>query len=244
MEDLAMDVAREACTAALATRSARKIRVRQPLREMKIVSRSISGFGEFDAISELIKDEVNVQSVVWEQDVEAYAITRLHINSQILGKRLPEKMKQILPASKKGEWKKLADGSVEIAGEKLLDGEYSILLEPKTEYKECAAPLSSNDALVVLDLTITPELEAEGLARDLVRMIQQARKDAGLNVSDRIALVLDLPESMRPAMQHQNYIEEQTLAVSIAESGAETCEKISTQEIDGEKITIGITKAA
>ncbi|MFN8995841.1 MAG: DUF5915 domain-containing protein, partial [Pseudomonadota bacterium] len=164
--------------------------------------------------------------------------------SAVLGKRLPAKMKEILPASKKGQWSRISGGGVAICAEPLLASEYTINLEPKPEYKDCAAPLSTNDALVVLDLTITPDLEAEGMARDLVRMIQQARKDAGLNVSDRIALVLDLPHAMQPALTHQKYIEEQTLAVSIARSGAEKSEKVSTQELDGEKITIGITKAA
>ncbi|MFO0068787.1 MAG: DUF5915 domain-containing protein, partial [Alphaproteobacteria bacterium] len=166
--------------------------------------------------------------------------------------------KDIIAASKKGEWKIVAADDrgatkVEIAGVTLentwevnevgeCDYEFSVSLVPRN--KATTMPMHKGNSLVVLDLTITPDLEAEGMARDLVRMIQQARKDAGLNVSDRIALVLDLPHAMQPALTHQKYIEEQTLAVSIARSGAEKSEKVSTQELDGEKITIGITKAA
>jgi isoleucyl-tRNA synthetase len=253
-----MDWVQDVCNAASAIRNKQNIRNRQPLHSLKIVgynpvleSTEYENDGllakDWELFREIIKEEINVRdihSVIYPEELERIADKKLHINSAVLGKRLPAKMKEILPASKKGQWSRISGGGVAICAEPLLASEYSINLEPKAEYKERAAPLSTNDALVILDLTITPELEAEGLARDLVRMIQQARKDAGLNVSDRIALVLDLPESMRPAMQHQQYIEEQTLAVSIAQNGAENSEKISTLEIDGNKITIGITRAA
>ena len=195
--------------------------------------------------SEIIRDEVNVKNFrSSSEEITKYADYKLQINSQVLGKRLPEKMKQILPASKKGEWTRTADGGVEIAGEKLLASEYTILLEPKPEYKNSAAPLSTNDALVILDLTITPELEAEGRARDLVRMIQQARKDAGFNVGDRITLAVDVPADFKAAIAaHGDYIKEQTLAISIGEGSAGAASKI-TQELDGAQFVIGLSKVA
>jgi isoleucyl-tRNA synthetase len=205
----------------------------------------------------MIQDEVNVKHLAFSQDLDKVADRKLTIQFPVVGKRLGAKMKEVAAAAKKGEWKIKNDLEIEVAGEILSNDirkldiftskdihnpEFKIQLQPKEAGRAEALP--TNDALVVLDLTITPELEAEGMARDLVRMIQQARKDAGLNVSDRIALVLDLPAAMQPALTHQKYIEEQTLAVSIARSGAEKSEKVSTQELDGEKITIGITKAA
>ena len=65
----------------------------------------------------------------------------------------------------------------------------------------------------ILDLNITPELKNEGIARDVVRAVQQARKDANLNIADRILLTIDAPEKLKGAIiANQNYISEQTLS--------------------------------
>ena len=76
--------------------------------------------------------------------------------------------------------------------------------------------LSTRDAIAVLDLELSEELEREGLARDLVRLVQQARRDAGLHVSDRIELSLQLPADARSAAtSFADYIAEQTLATTL-----------------------------
>ncbi|MES2985032.1 MAG: isoleucine--tRNA ligase [Pseudomonadota bacterium] len=236
-----MDWARDVCNAASAIRNKQNIRVRQPLSLLTVAANAPLTVDA--AFAGIIQDEVNVKRVATAGSFEAFASVKLQINSAVLGKRLPEKMKQILPASKKGEWARV-DGAVVIAGEALLPPEYTILLEPKGEHKDAAAPLSTNDALVILDLTITPELAAEGQARDLVRMIQQARKDAGLNVGDRITLGLDVPEHFRAALtHHRDYIAEQTLAVTLAEGSASATHPMK-QELDGEHFVIGISRAA
>jgi isoleucyl-tRNA synthetase len=246
-----MDWARDVCNATSAIRNKMNIRTRQPLARVTIAGNNIGRFSQDGThpitgdLYAIIQDEVNVKSVQLQigSNFADIVTTRLQINSQVLGKRLPTKMKEILPASKKGEWTR--EGSdVVIAGEKLLPNEYTILLEPKPEFKDSAAPLSTNDALVVLDLNITPALEAEGRARDLVRMIQQARKDAGFNVGDRITLSVDVPADFKAAIAaHGDYIKEQTLAVSIAEGSASAASQI-TQELDGEKFVIGLSKVA
>jgi isoleucyl-tRNA synthetase len=91
--------------------------------------------------------------------------------------------------------------------------------------------------VVVLDIDLTPELEAEGVARDLVRLVQKARRDAGLHVSDRIDLRLGVPESVRRQIApFTQLISEPTLAVSMAfESGTPNA------ELDGEAVHIGVS---
>jgi isoleucyl-tRNA synthetase len=244
-----MDWVQDICNAASAIRNKQNIRNRQPLASLTLAGNNVLRFvnatqhiqGTFSSI---ICEEVNAKEFRTAGSFDDYASVKLQINSQVLGKRLPEKMKQILPASKKGEWTRTADGGVEIVGEKLLASEYTILLEPKPDYKNAAAPLSTNDALVILDLTITPELEAEGRARDLVRMIQQARKDAGLHVADRITLALDVPADFKVALAtHGDYIAAQTLAVSWSEGSAKAAQQMK-QELDGEQFIIGLSKVA
>lgn len=239
-----MDFVQSICNAALAIRSKLNIRVRQPLANMQIIIKNVNS-GLDMKLAPIVGDEVNVKKIMPSYDFDDYATLKLSINSQILGKRLPEKMKQILPASKKGEWKPLANGGVEICGETLLVGEYTLNLEPKPEYKDSAQALSTNDALVILDTTVTPELEAEGLARDLVRLIQQARKDAGLHVSDRIELSIAGDNALvSAAASHADYISEQTLSNgNINQIASNDWYKVE-KSVDDLNVTIALKKAA
>ena len=96
----------------------------------------------------------------------------------------------------------------------MADGEYELLLQPRDGIS-CES-LSSNDAIVVLDLELTDELIGEGFARDVVRAVQQARKEADLDVSDSIRLVLKLDDKWRLAVApFRDYIAEQTLATAL-----------------------------
>ncbi len=249
-----MDWTQDVCNAALAVRNNTKIRVRQPLQSIRQVStldwvKNINVGASYDwtYFHQIIKDEINVKEAFFESSTEEFdkiATLKLSINSAVLGKRLPEKMKQILPASKKGEWKQ-AGGTVEIAGEKLLPGEFTLQLEPKPEYKDRAQALSTNDALVILDTTITPELELEGIARDLVRMIQQARKDGGLNVSDRIRLAISGPDLTQKAIAaHKPYIMEQTLSVEISDQPSDKYQFTAKSELDDHMVVISLSVTA
>jgi isoleucyl-tRNA synthetase len=81
---------------------------------------------------------------------------------------------------------------------------------------DSTAALPGSTGLVVLDTAITPELAAEGTARDVVRVVQQARRDAGLDVADRIALTLDGPEAVLDAARaHEAFVAGEVLAVSV-----------------------------
>ncbi|MGE3714871.1 MAG: DUF5915 domain-containing protein, partial [Alphaproteobacteria bacterium] len=220
--------------------------VRQPLIQLTYQAGSTGQQMDIsqDIYKNIIADELNVKNIEINFGIGNVADVKLSLNNQILGKRLPALMKQIIPASKKGEWKQV-DGTVEICGEKLLPEEYTLQLEPKPEYADRAQALSTNDALVILDTTITPDLLAEGIARDMVRAIQQARKDADLHVSDRIRLHLSAPDDVANAVRaHKQYILEQTLSTELLENEPE--QKIfSTQaDIDDKQVTINLSSAA
>lgn len=177
-----MDKILEICQTGLFIRNTQNIRVRQPLKAITIVMKD---HGNIQRFEDLIKDELNIQSIEYASDLEKYASLKLSINFPVLGKRLPHKMKEIIGASKSGKWEAKED-KITVASEQLLQEEYSLVLEPFA--KEGSAPLSSNDGLIILDTEITDELHLEGLARDVIRLIQQARKDAGFNVSDHIEM--------------------------------------------------------
>lgn len=93
----------------------------------------------------------------------------------------------------------------------LFEGEYQLKLVPKGS--GASATLNNSEGVVVLDIELTAELEAEGAARDLIRLVQQLRRDSGLNVSDRIHLRLGLPADFNSQIAaHITTIKTETLA--------------------------------
>jgi isoleucyl-tRNA synthetase len=190
--------------------------VRQPLAELVIAGAQVEALRPY---LELIADEVNVKSVVLSAEIERYASFSLQVNGRAVGPRLGSATKQVIAASKRGEWQSLDDGRARVAGQVLETSEFALGLVPK-EGVACEA-LPGNDAIVVLDLELTPELIQEGKARDVVRVVQQARKEADLHVADRIRLVLDLPDDewRGAAERFRDYIAAQTLAVELEVAG-------------------------
>lgn len=234
-----MDKARDICNVGLSIRSKENLRIRQPLAKVHVVG-NIHLSQDY---ADIVKEELNVKEVEFSSDLQDKAELKLKINFPALGKRLPDKVKEIIPSSKQGKWVKLPDGRIKIAGEILEKDECELLLEPKD--KKGAASLSTNDALVILDLNLTPELIEEGIARDVVRLIQQARKEADLDIANRIDLSLTVPESYKNAVvANSNYIQEQTLAVSLDLSGKKYDKFNNVYEIEKDKVEISFAVAS
>ncbi|MFY9590131.1 isoleucine--tRNA ligase [Rickettsia endosymbiont of Halotydeus destructor] len=230
-----MDKVLDICSNSLFVRSLENIRVRQPLASITIISKNNNELKDFE---DLIKDEINVKSVIYHDNLESYATKKLSINFPILGKRLPHKMKDIITASKKNEWELTKEG-LKISDEILNSDEFSVILEPHQTIKGAKA-FADNTGLLVLDLELTPALIQEGIARDLVRSIQQTRKDADFSISDRIMLEitgdLDLSEILK---QYGDFIQEQTLGEF---SHNFTADYVSDIEIEGQKLKVKIKK--
>ena len=139
----------------------------------------------------------------------------------MLGPKLGGDVQLIIKAAKAGKWEANDDGTVSVAGHTLAAGEFELGLEPLDGV--IAAPLTGNDAVVVLDVNVTPELEAEGLARDLVRLVQQLRKDRELSVTDRVRLRLELSDELQESLEpHLEWVAGQVLASEIAFSAGLT----------------------
>ena len=207
-----MDRVRTVVSAALRLREDQGLRVRLPLRTLTVAGTDSSAL---DSLSHLIADEVNVKNVAFSEDLGAFAEFALQPNGKVLGPRLGGDVQKVFGAAKQGAWSQNDDGSIEIAGYTLTPEEFTLNVKPAEGVT--AAALPSNDAVVVLDVDVTPELEAEGLARDIVRAVQEARKTEDLVVTDRISLTLDLTEAGAAAVQAMEaYVSEQTLATSIS----------------------------
>ncbi|PIE24190.1 MAG: isoleucine--tRNA ligase [Planctomycetota bacterium] len=236
-----MDRVRQACSVALSLRRSHEIRVRQPLSKLTLAGPGVDRLAKhFD----LIREEVNVKEVELSEDIESFASWRLKVDARKLGPRLGKEMKKVIAASKKGEWKRHGEHGVEVAGQLLEAGEFELLLDPKGDISCAAVP--ANDTIVVLDTEITEELRQQGLARDLIRAVQQARKDSGLHVSDRIELAMQLPNEdwKAVAKTYASMIQEATLAesLSLVDAAPAADWKENQAELAGEAARICLRK--
>ncbi|MCO1582248.1 isoleucine--tRNA ligase [Crossiella sp. SN42] len=212
----AMDEVRQVCSTALSLRKANKLRVRLPLAKLVVAAPYAADLAPF---LELIRDEVNVKDVVLTTDVAAHGRVELAVNARVCGPRLGKDVQKVIKAVKAGEWTTSETGAVVAAGIELLPAEYEQRLVSSDP--GAAAALPGGSGLVVLDTEVTAELAAEGLARDLVRVIQQARREAALDVSDRIALTVEVPDEVRPAVERfAEFIAAETLAVALTHGPA------------------------
>jgi isoleucyl-tRNA synthetase len=213
----AMDRTRDVCSAALALRKAQSLRVRLPLPALTVVGEDATALADFAA---LVADEVNVGEVrllgVEEAGDSQFGVTqRLTVNARAAGPRLGKDVQAAIRGSKSGDWQVADDGTVTSGGFALLDGEYVLetVVAGGEEGDHRAVGVLPGDGFVVLDTEVTPELEAVGVVRDVVRVVQQARRDAGLHVSDRIRLTVVGDEAVwRALTEHQGLLMSETLA--------------------------------
>jgi isoleucyl-tRNA synthetase len=206
----AMDLVRAACSTALGLRKARQLRVRLPLARLAIAHPDAQSLAPY---AELIRDEVNVKEVTLLADPASLGTFELAVNPRALGPRIGAKVQEVIKAIKAGNWARHGE-SILAAGVELAEGEYDLRLVAADPDSTSALP--GGTGLVALDTAVTPELAAEGTARDVVRIVQQARRDAGLAVSDRIRLTLGADDAVANAVRvHAEFLAGETLALEV-----------------------------
>ena len=231
----AMDQVREVCSAASALRKARNLRNRLPLAALTVVVTDPAALAGFEAI---VRDEVNVKDVrllaADSDEAASYGVEqKLTVNARAAGPRLGREVQLAIKGSKSGDWSVAEDGTVTAGGLALEEGEYTLETVAGSADSGTATGVLRSGGFVVLDTEVTPELAAEGIARDLVRAVQQARRDAGLDVSDRISLVIGgSVEVLAAARTHEALITSETLTTSyelVASDAAEPAITVAKQ---------------
>lgn len=187
----AMDAVRELSSVGNALRKKEKLRVRLPLARLTVVSPLASSLGQFE---DILREELNVKTVelVSAQDgiEHSYGLGHvLRINARVAGPRLGKDVQKAIQAARDDDWDE-HDGVVVAGGIELEPAEYEVALEATFPVDGKALALVPSGGFVLLETHTTPELEAEGLARDVIRAVQETRKNAGFDVSDRIRLIL------------------------------------------------------
>ncbi|MGL9731273.1 MAG: class I tRNA ligase family protein [Wolbachia sp.] len=239
-----MDLVRDICNSALSIRNTFNIRIRQPLGSMIIYHKSSCSFLEGEPLSvipefspiipvrdtgiqcaadsneyqEMIKDEVNVKSLELVNRLEGIASLELKLNFPLLGKKVPDKIKKLVQYVKEEKWRQVGNEQIFLGDESenyiIEKGEYELLLKANSKY---SSAFDNNKGVVILNTELNDELILEGLARDVMRLIQETRKQADFHISDRIRVVIKTEdEKIKEAVNiWSEYIKEQTLALSL-----------------------------
>ena len=142
----------------------------------------------------------------------------LQVNARAAGPRLGKDVQAAIKASKAGDWFVTDDETMTAGGIALQEGEYTLrtVLADADPRNQKVVAMLPRGGFVILDTNVTAELAAEGLARDVIRAVQQARRDAGLAISDRISLQLAGDEVVRAAVEaYADLIKAETLSTQL-----------------------------
>jgi isoleucyl-tRNA synthetase len=207
---VAMDEVRDVCSAILSVRKAHGRRVRQPLASVTVAVPDAQRLAPF---ADIVADEVNVRDVQLTDDVATVAGQVLQVVPATIGPRLGRHTQDVIRAVKAGDWS--LEGERVVAGGHWLEpGEFTLTMVADDDRP--SATVAGGTGVIVLDVDVTPELEQEGRARDLIRLIQQARRDADLAVTDRIHLTISADADwIDAARAHRDLIAGETLATAV-----------------------------
>ena len=240
-----MQMAQDASSLVLSLRKKVNIKVRQPLQRVLIPVLDPSMQEQLQRIEDLIKAEVNVKSIEYLNADNTFIKKKIKPNFIALGKKLGPKMKAVSAA--------LSDFSQDQIALLEKEGQISLQVEGETLVLQLAeTEISSEDIpgwtvagkgklTVALDITVTPELEAEGYAREFVNRIQKIRKDAGFELTDRVLVKVQAPAGLTNSLaSFKTYICDEILADSLEFSNEMV--EATTIEINEETIQVQVTK--
>jgi isoleucyl-tRNA synthetase len=158
---------------------------------------------------------------------------KLVVNARAAGPRLGKAVQTAIKAAKSGDWSVDESGNVTAGGLALEPQEYTLETAVSTEENGSASvAVLPGGGFVVLNTEVTPELEAEGVARDMVRAIQQARKDADLVVSDRIRTTVNAEQPVLDALNaYRDLVSEETLTVDLVLVAADGGQEVTVEKV-------------
>jgi isoleucyl-tRNA synthetase len=238
-----MQVVRDAVELGRAARAHAKLKVRQPLREAVVVAADRER-GAIERLDTLLKDQLNVKSVRYVSEADELGRFELKPNYRSLGPRFGKQMPQVAAAIAALDPAKLRAGGrvgLNFNGQEHEIGpeDVTLVLQPLEGYQV----ERSGTHAVALNLELDEELRREGLAREVVHAVQAARKNAGLEVEDRISLTLTGDDELLAAARaHQDYVAGETLATSLAFDGSSG--EAESAEIEGRQLSISVRLAA
>ena len=246
MED--MDGAIKVCSLGRSARSKAGIKLRQPLSEVKIVADE-SMLKRLQRLQELIKDELNVKELDLTSQREGIVDYAVRLLPEVLGKKygslFPRVRSAVARLDANAVAPRLLDGrsiEVEVEGRavEILSDEVEVSTVPKEGYSVA----EEEEMIVGVNVVLTEQLRKEGFARDIVRRIQNQRKEAGFNIADEIETYYKAgPKLIEVFTDHGDYIAAETLSTVIEKAEPPKDAHVSEYNIEGETIRIGLIRA-
>jgi len=212
-----MRLAQDISSLILSLRKKVNIKVRQPLQKVLIPVLNPSMKKQLEKVEDLIKSEVNVKDISYLTETDGFIKKKIKPNFVALGKKLGPRMKAVTAALSQFKQEDISTLEKEGQFNLSIDGEPVILQIHEVEISSEDIPgwiVANKDALTVaLDVTITPDLEHEGNAREFVNRIQKIRKDSGFDLTDRIEVKVNASNGLRQSLaQFNTYICAEILA--------------------------------
>lgn len=242
-----MSLAQRVSSMVLALRRKVSIKVRQPLTKILIPVLDPAMARHIDAVRNLILNEVNVKELELIDQTTGIITKRIKPNFKTLGPKYGKYMKQIAALTAQFSQERIAE--IESAPESVLeiDGQQIVVTPADFEITSEDMPgwlvASEGKLTVALDITLTDELRAEGVARELINRIQNIRKDSGFEVTDKIRVEIEQKELVADAVaRYADYIGSQTLAVEVKSSAEPQGEVVVATDIDEEPLRIAVTR--
>lgn len=228
-------------------RKKEKMKVRQPLERILIPILSAETKAQIEHVEELIKSEVNIKKVEYIDDASGILVKDVKPNLPVLGKKLGPKMRFVVAAIKNWGQEEIAE--IERTGSIAVDADGEVITLHLEEVLISSQDIpgwsvaSDQGVTVALDVTLTDALKEEGLARDLVNRIQNLRKDMGLEVQDKITIVIqDVNELVSRAIDHfGDYIKTETQALELRRD--EQLQSGDILELDEFEVLVKVAKA-
>ena len=230
-----VNLIRAMVSAGLSIRAREKLRVRLPLASAKVAVKAEIAI-ELEPYVPVLCGELNVKTIEFLADPSSIATQSAKVNARVLGPRLGGRVQEVIQRVRNGEFEVIGENTIKIGDITLVPGEVEVGFSGKPGL----AVESGAGFVVALDTAVTPELALEGQARDLVREIQDMRKEADLHIADRIKLSIKGAEQLLAA--HQEHIKSETLCVEVSEALAKPMIERSVK-IEGGEIVVALEKA-
>ena len=241
-----MSLARQVASLGLSARNSAGIKVRQPLAKVLVYAGKQTKLSE--KMIEIVLDELNVKAVDFVEDPTRLVTYKLLPDNKLLGPRFGAKFPKVraaLAAADAVEVARLVNAGVsvyiEVDGEQVELAPEEILVE--TVPLEGLAVAHDKLATVAVDTNITPELQAEGLAREVVRRIQAMRKNADFNIEDRITTYYQTEDELEAVFQTwQEYIQAETLTTELKAGEPPADAYTEEHTVGGQPLKLGILR--
>ena len=240
-----METIRELVEAGRALRSKIGIKIRYPLSKATLVCDKKTE-NSIKNLIDLLNEEINVKNILFERDTSKFMIKTAKPSLSNIGKKLKEKAKPTLKKIEKLNpaelYKKLQrDKKIELQ----INNEKIVLTQEDFQIAEIEKPdiaqTETEKIILILDTKLTPELEAEGFAREIVRRIQSMRKELNLEVEDKISTMIKIDETKKTFLKKWiDYIKEETRSKEIIYTDKPQGKLVKKWEINKTQIEIGI----